>query len=1103
MRNLYFPLWEELNNLIESGFIADYVANSLIYILKRPELSLEYLHSIPEPELRLKYKQLTIRTLKNCLKLHHDAIHENDELLAKRKELTRCAFLKTGNEQSGNDFFDEHDTIIAEAVAESNQINSIEKEKEKKKEEKKKEKEKPKQKSKDEDKEKKQCNKDGKEEKKQKETKKKGKEDKDNAAQDENTDKGSKKNYSEESGQENEQQDNKEIKTESNITGQKNDTNIKDNDQNKVSDKTSSNFDKQHASPTNQEIHQTDDILNKNKIEINEQSTSSPTPLMQQQQQQQQQQTSANSLLTDSHASIMKNMSRSLQQSSKTFEEIAQGIENPLQFVQNRCFDEVEQELLPLQNRNLSTIMNANRVLAALSLRLPSLNTNIDVLQKWQLFFAGRDIEKSSNVVGHEHQSSSVRSTSFDDDGSTNLPQNNPNRKHRRAASEQNKPDDAIIKKKHSKHSDSTKSGSVKSDEMPCTDESLQSHKKKHTSHQKKHRKHAHSGRAETHDFSEGLTDLTTEKAARLFDFFDFQYSLTDVKKESEDRELCSLEAEWRRTMFDPKYPSFLNFLFEWIVAILQTFPEGVEIPWRKLPGYDLFMRVFISNYKDFSKAKREFAEWYKANSPREAVNFFDSFGQTGCSQSICWNAVPTYFSRLPSELQISSFSCQFGDNSRRYYGCWETRLFDIVRNSVASTTPEVLSALVSYKLLSTPCYEYTEVVQAWDHIKNWFTLWNKQHKTITNGFAFDSIFSAMDLALDGESQRVALSVIQALEAMLDVFALDAKIDLVCNYLLRRNFFKLFLHWDADVRSGFCRLLTFKIYHPVDIIIHPEHANGISHHRMEQVTQNDIKTNLEIFVRIDGVIQKIRDHAIEIATARLEKAKEEQEKREAEECAHDEKEEKHEKGKTKEKDKKEEKAKQKNKQRAKEKTKAKSKEKEKDYERNATEQQDSLNNEKDNFPEHFTSSEYHEENEHEPSPNTKTNPNVVTDGTQTSVKSDEHQHATDSDAESATPLSKDSSQAPPKTETSSTSSSHLRTWVESSFKFTMSEHTVITPTSPPSPPFRMWEQWEHYCGLAVAGLDRWLNAYPYPIPLNAQSGAILPRVDVKRPVWKK
>lgn len=67
-------------------------------------------------------------------------------------------------------------------------------------------------------------------------------------------------------------------------------------------------------------------------------------------------------------------------------------------------------------------------------------------------------------------------------------------------------------------------------------------------------------------------------------------------------------------------------------------------------------------------------------------------------------------------------------------------------------------------------------------------------------------------MLLSSDSFQVTLRTIVFLYDNINSFPFDARNQLISTVLLEKCFFRLFLHWLAEVRTFFCNLLVFKVF---------------------------------------------------------------------------------------------------------------------------------------------------------------------------------------------------------------------------------------------------------------------------------------------------
>lgn len=95
--------------------------------------------------------------------------------------------------------------------------------------------------------------------------------------------------------------------------------------------------------------------------------------------------------------------------------------------------------------------------------------------------------------------------------------------------------------------------------------------------------------------------------------------------------------------------------------------------------------------------------------------------------------------------------------------------------------------------------------------VSSFFTALKMQNKRIPSTFNYTFFYTGIKMVIENLYSYSTAKVIHLIYEQFDFFAYELRIEL-CNYMLGRIFFKLFLHWSYNVRVIFHHVLIVRIY---------------------------------------------------------------------------------------------------------------------------------------------------------------------------------------------------------------------------------------------------------------------------------------------------
>jgi len=129
---------------------------------------------------------------------------------------------------------------------------------------------------------------------------------------------------------------------------------------------------------------------------------------------------------------------------------------------------------------------------------------------------------------------------------------------------------------------------------------------------------------------------------------------------------------------------------------------------------------------------------------------------------------------------------------------------------------PQSLDGFLQASLSQMNVHNATTVMDAIRFMKLWLmaTIQNKVPKPlrIPDDVRLEFTNNAIHVLLSCDSFQVSLRTIVFLYDHINLLSFEARHSLISGILLEKSFFRLFLHWLAEVRIFFCNLLVYKVF---------------------------------------------------------------------------------------------------------------------------------------------------------------------------------------------------------------------------------------------------------------------------------------------------
>lgn len=130
--------------------------------------------------------------------------------------------------------------------------------------------------------------------------------------------------------------------------------------------------------------------------------------------------------------------------------------------------------------------------------------------------------------------------------------------------------------------------------------------------------------------------------------------------------------------------------------------------------------------------------------------------------------------------------------------------------NSLLSNE-NLLNTFITIIFNKTSVNNNFDVIKILDLTNGFFQALRKQNKRIPSTFNYRFFYNGIKLVIENLYSYSTAKALHLVYEQFDLFSYDFRIQL-CNYLLGRLFFKLFLHWSYNVRVIFHHLFIVKIH---------------------------------------------------------------------------------------------------------------------------------------------------------------------------------------------------------------------------------------------------------------------------------------------------
>jgi hypothetical protein len=124
---------------------------------------------------------------------------------------------------------------------------------------------------------------------------------------------------------------------------------------------------------------------------------------------------------------------------------------------------------------------------------------------------------------------------------------------------------------------------------------------------------------------------------------------------------------------------------------------------------------------------------------------------------------------------------------------------------------PSVLSAYVRMTFVKTRAFDPLHILSSISHVERWLGVLRESGETVPDSFDVDFFLLGLDRIVETDHHQVLMVLLTFIYKNADLFERNARRQLFGNFLLRRHFYELFLHWDSAVRTTFHQILLFRL----------------------------------------------------------------------------------------------------------------------------------------------------------------------------------------------------------------------------------------------------------------------------------------------------
>ena len=194
----------------------------------------------------------------------------------------------------------------------------------------------------------------------------------------------------------------------------------------------------------------------------------------------------------------------------------------------------------------------------------------------------------------------------------------------------------------------------------------------------------------------------------------------------------------------------------------------------------------------------------------REWLNYIRSIITDNLHSKIKWNGIPGY----------NNFTLSF---------LFEFKKAEILNKPLMDTSVSLL--LTDLSLLNfyvkvlfskTNVCVIASVTESLCNLEIWFKELKTNNLTIPSNFDIDYLCNGFDIIFQSDHHQLLQRTLGLLYNYADLFVGDIRKSLYCDFLLKKYFFTLFLHWDDGSRNAFQQIIVFRLIKLKRSLLHSE-----------------------------------------------------------------------------------------------------------------------------------------------------------------------------------------------------------------------------------------------------------------------------------------
>jgi hypothetical protein len=166
----------------------------------------------------------------------------------------------------------------------------------------------------------------------------------------------------------------------------------------------------------------------------------------------------------------------------------------------------------------------------------------------------------------------------------------------------------------------------------------------------------------------------------------------------------------------------------------------------------------------------------------------------------LSWPAIPGYI----------AFQRAFLLHLMKSTGGFSKALQDLTKTFLL-IDPALVNSYMRITFSRTSVYEIFAMIDALSSLESWMKELQEHKRPLPPQFDCEYFSTAFDVILEAEHHQIISRILTLFYTYSDLFLGDVRRRLFGDFLLKKHFFRLFLHWDYNVRNIFQQLLIFKV----------------------------------------------------------------------------------------------------------------------------------------------------------------------------------------------------------------------------------------------------------------------------------------------------